>query len=104
MIQCDSGPEYFSTAFQNWGIKRGNRIEYSQPGNPQQNAYVERFNRTLRYEWLARYLFDRVGDMQDFTTQWIWNCNHELPEHGSGWIHPEAGAGRGCMVSIFADP
>ena len=36
---------------------RGVRIEYTQPGNPQQNTYVERFNRTVRYEWLAQYLF-----------------------------------------------
>ena len=27
-------------------------ICYIQPGNPQQNAYVERFNRTVRYDWL----------------------------------------------------
>lgn len=32
-----------------------NGPEYIQPGNPQQNAYVERFNRTVRYEWLSQY-------------------------------------------------
>ena len=39
-----------------------------QPGNLQQNAYVERFNRIVRYEWLAQYLFDTVGEVQDFAT------------------------------------
>ena len=59
--------------------ERGIRIKYIQPGNPQQNAYMERFNRTVRYEWLAQYLFDTVGEVQDFATQWLWNYNHERP-------------------------
>ena len=52
------GPEYISAAIQTWAAEWGIRLEYIQPGNPQQNAYVERFNRTVRYEWLSQYLFD----------------------------------------------
>lgn len=52
MIRCDNGPEYISSAIQNWAADWGIKLEYIQPGNPQQNAYVERFNRTVRYEWL----------------------------------------------------
>jgi putative transposase len=33
-------------------------LNYIQPGKPQQNAYVERFNRTVRYEWLSQYYWD----------------------------------------------
>ncbi|TPG65721.1 hypothetical protein EAH78_31455 [Pseudomonas arsenicoxydans] len=32
--------------------KRGIRLDFIQPGNPQQNTYVGRFNRTVRYDWL----------------------------------------------------
>ncbi|WP_350030050.1 integrase core domain-containing protein [Caballeronia sp. GAFFF2] len=28
---------------------------YILPGKPQQNAYVERFNRSVRYEWLSQH-------------------------------------------------
>lgn len=49
---CHNGPEYISSAIQNWATEWGIRLEYIQLGNPQQNAYVERFNRTVRYEWL----------------------------------------------------
>jgi len=55
VIRCDNGPEHISSAIQNWVSEWGIRLEYIQPGNPQQNAYVERFNRTVRYEWLSQY-------------------------------------------------
>lgn len=76
VIRCDNGPEYISAALQNWAKSCGIRIEYMQPGNPQQNAYVERFNRTVRYEWLAQYLFDSIDEVQEFATRWLWNYNH----------------------------
>ena len=72
-----------------WANRRGIRIEYIQPGNPQQNAYVERFNRTMRYEWLAQYLFDTIGEVQDFATQWLWNYNHERPNMALGGFTPK---------------
>lgn len=89
VIRCDNGPEYISAALQGWANKRGIRIEYIQPGNPQQNAYVERFNRTVRYEWLAQYLFDTIDEVQDFATRWCWNYNHERPHMALGGITPK---------------
>ena len=88
-IRCDNGPEYISGALQRWAGERGIRIDYIQPGQPQQNAYVERFNRTVRYEWLAQYLFDTVGEVQDFATQWLWNYNNERPNMALGGFTPK---------------
>ena len=39
-----------------------------QPGNPQQNAYVERYNRTIRYDWLTQNLFDNLEEVQHGAT------------------------------------
>jgi len=49
IIRCDNGPEYISTALQNWANQQKIVLEYIQPGKPQQNAYIERYNRTVRY-------------------------------------------------------
>jgi putative transposase len=64
-------------------------MEYIQPGKPQQNAYIERFNRTVRYEWLVQYCFDAIREVQDFATGWIWNYNHERPNMALSGITPK---------------
>ena len=89
MIRCDNGPEYISAALQNWASRRGIKVEYIQPGNPQQNAYVERFNRTVRYEWLAQYLFESIDEVQEFATSWLWKYNHERPNMALGGFTPK---------------
>lgn len=51
-------PEFISHEFVRWLTEQGIHIEYIQPGKPQQNAYIERYNRTIRYSWLSKHLFD----------------------------------------------
>ena len=87
-IRCDNGPEYLSGALQEWSARRGIRIEYIQPGKPQQNAYVERFNRTVRYDWLSQTLFESIAAVQEAATRWLWTYNNERPNMGLGGITP----------------
>ncbi len=89
VIRSDNGPENISGLIQNWAARRGIRIEYIQPGKPQQNAYVERFNRTVRYEWLSQYYWDSLEEVQDFATRWMWLYNHERPNMALGGITPK---------------
>jgi len=88
-IRCDNGPEYISAALTQWAEKRRIRLDYIQPGKPQQNAYIERYNRTVRYDWLAQYRFDSVEEVQDYATRWLWTYNHERPNMGIGGITPK---------------
>ena len=83
------GPEYISGLTLAWAKKRGIKMDFIQPGNPQQNAYVERYNRTVRYDWLAHYLFDSIEEVQDYATQWLWTYNHERPNMALGGITPK---------------
>jgi putative transposase len=73
---------------QNWAEEWGIRFEYIQPGKPQQNAYVERFNRTVRYEWLSQYYWSSIEEVQDFATQWMWSYNHDRPNMALGGFTP----------------
>ena len=55
-IRCDNGPGYISSKLLAWAKKRHINIKHIQPGKPQQNAYIERYNRTVRYGWLGTCL------------------------------------------------
>ena len=87
-IRCDNGPEYISGKLAAWAERRGIRMSFIQPGKPQQNAYIERYNRTVRYDWLSHYLFDSIEQVQDFATRGLWTYNNERPNMASGGITP----------------
>jgi putative transposase len=87
-IRCDNGPEYISHALQCWAEKRGIRLDYIQPGKPQQNAYVERYNRTVRHEWLDMHAFETIEEAQMTATRWLWTYNNERPNMAIGGITP----------------
>jgi transposase InsO family protein len=61
---------------------------YIQPGKPTQNAYIERFNRTARHEWLDLHEFISVAHAQPLATQWLWQYNNERPNTAIGGIPP----------------
>ncbi|WP_264819608.1 integrase core domain-containing protein, partial [Acetobacter tropicalis] len=56
--------------------------------NPQQNAYIERYNRTVRQEWLEQHLFESIQDVQEVATQWLWTYNNDRPNMGNGGFTP----------------
>ena len=87
-IRSDNGPEYISGLMQDWADRNGITLWFIQPGNPQQNAYIERFNRTMRYELLNQNVFDAIEDVQLAATQWQWKYNHDRPNMGIGGITP----------------
>ena len=87
-IRCDNGPEYISSSLVTWAENNSIELLYIQPGNPQQNAYVERYNRTVRYDWLNQYEFESLTDIQDFSTKWLWHYNNERPNMALGGFTP----------------
>ena len=87
-IRVDNGPEYISGKLRIWAEKQGITIQHIQPGQPQQNAYIERYNRTVRHEWLDQYIIETIEESQDHATQWLWTYNNDRPNVGIGGITP----------------
>lgn len=87
-IRCDNGPEYISQTLLGWTIKHRITLLFIQPGKPTQNAYIERFNRTARHEWLELHLFETVEQAQLLATQWLWTYNNDRPHSAIGGVPP----------------
>ena len=87
-IRVDNGPECISGQLLRWAEDRGIAIQHIQPGKPQQNAYIERYNRTVRHEWLDQYMFATIKEVQDYATDWLWTYNNDRPNMGLGGITP----------------
>jgi putative transposase len=87
-IRCDNGPEYISNILADWASENEITIVFILPGNPQQNAYVERYSRTVRYDWLSQYLFSSIDKVQQHASRWLWTYNNERPNMANGGITP----------------
>lgn len=87
-IRLDNGPEYISQLLVDWACQQRITLLYIQPGKPTQNAYVERFNRTVRHEWLDLHQFNSISHAQELATQWLWKYNNERPHTAIGGIPP----------------
>ena len=87
-VRCDNSPEYINRALRDWAIEQGITISYIEPGNPQQNAYVERYNRTMRYDWLNQELFTDLDQVRQQAEDGLYYYNYERPNMGNGGFTP----------------
>ena len=79
VLRVDNGPEFLSGEFVTWAEANGMMIQYIQPGEPNQNAYIERFNRTYRNELLDLYLFRNLAEVREATYWWMIEHNEQRP-------------------------
>ncbi len=83
-IRCDNGPELNSQAFIDWGKAQEIELRFLRPGKPDQNAHIERFNRTHREEVLSPHPFDSLDELREITEQWRERYNEIRPHDALG--------------------
>nr|WP_265177130.1 LacI family DNA-binding transcriptional regulator [Aeromonas veronii] len=69
------------------GVREESRLAVLQAA--EQLNFRERFNRTVRYDWLGHYLFESLNELQEFATNWLWVYNHERPNMALGGYTPK---------------
>jgi len=87
-IRTDNGPEFRSKRFLLW--MKNKHIEWNriQKGKPQQNAIIERFNKTHREDVLDANLFYSIEQANEVTAKWVDEYNHERPYQSPNYQTP----------------
>jgi len=89
-IRTDNGPEFTSKKFQKW-LKERNIIWSSIPkARPDQNAIIERFNRTYREDILDANLLHSIEHAQQITNDWRHDYNHRRPHQSLNFQTPSS--------------
>lgn len=87
-ILVDNGPEFISNALDAWAYERGIKLQFSRPGKPVDNAYMESFNGKLRDECLNQNWFMSMEHARRVIEEWRIEYNQERPHSSLGNLTP----------------
>lgn len=71
-----------------WAYHHGVRIDFSRPGKPTDNAYIETFNGSFRDECLNVHWFASLPEAKRLIEAWRRGYNVSRPHMGLGNLTP----------------
>jgi putative transposase len=81
-IRVDQGSEFISRDLDLWAYIHGVTLDFSRPGKPTDNAYIEAFNGRFRAECLNTHWFLTLADAREKLEEWRRYYNEDRP-HGA---------------------
>jgi len=78
-IQTDNGSEFISKEMDRWAYENNVTMDYSRPGKPTDNPFVESFNGSFRDECLNAHWFLSLEDAVMKIDAWKTEYNHYRP-------------------------
>lgn len=88
-IQVDNGSEFILKDMDKWAYDHGVTLDYSRPGKPTDNPYIESFNGSFRDECLNVHWFMSMEDAQDKIDRWRIEDNTFRPHSSLDDMTPE---------------
>jgi len=89
-IHVDNGPEFISKALDEWAYLNGVKLDFSRPGKPTDNAFIESFNGKLRTECLDQHWFLSLQEAQTTVENWRKEYNTDRLHTALGMKTPES--------------
>ena len=89
-IRVDQGSEFISRDMDLWAYRRGVTLDFSRPGKPTDNAFIEAFNGRLRAECLNAHWFLSLADATEKLEAWRRDYNEQRPHSAIGNKVPAA--------------
>jgi len=87
-LQTDGGSEFISKAMDRWAYENQVTMDFSRPGKPTDNAFIESFNGSLRDECLNVHGFLSLEDTQEKIEHWRHEYNHFRPRSSLNNLTP----------------
>lgn len=87
-IHCGNGAEFTSKALNKWAYENSVELEFSRPGRPADNAFIESFNGRFREECLSTSLFLTLADAKAKIEAWRKDYNESRPLLSLGCLAP----------------
>jgi len=84
ILFCDNGSEFTSHAMDLWAYQNGVKIDFSRPGKPTDNAFIESFNGTFRDECLNTHWFQSLAEAKQIIESWREEYNESRPHRSLG--------------------
>jgi putative transposase len=87
-IRVDNGCQFTSREFDLWAYANGVVIDFSRPGKPTDNAFIESFNARIRLECLNQHWFLDLDDARMKIESWRRDYNNVRPHSAIGETTP----------------
>ena len=101
-IRCDNGPEFISKALDQWAYWNKVELDFSRPGKPTDNAFIESFNGRVRQELLNASWFETLDQAREMTSAWRAEYNEHRPHRSLGNTSPKEFARAHSMTASKA--
>jgi len=99
-IRVDNGPEFISKDLDLWAYAHGVELDFSRPGKPTDNAFIEAFNSRFRQECLNTAWFLSLDDAKSKIESWRMEYNTFRPHSAIGNISPAEFARLSAQVNL----
>ena len=87
-ISVDNGPEFISKELDKWAYEHGVTLDFSRPGKPTDNAFIESFNGSFRDECLNTNWFLSLEDAREKIEAWRRDYNEWRPHSSLDNLSP----------------
>jgi len=87
-IRVDQGSEFVSRDLDLWAYANDVTLDFSRPGKPTDNAFIEAFNGRFRAECLNANWFLTLADAREKMEAWLRYYNEDRPHGAIGYKAP----------------
>lgn len=88
-IVIDNGTEFTGRAMDTWAHQKNVKLDFTRPGKPNDNAFIESFNGRFRDECLNENWFVSLEDVRRTIEDWRIDYNENRPHSSLGNLTPK---------------